>query len=59
MPARGAEGASTALADILEALIIGPCESPRAVRDAFVELLDAAGVEEAAEKVRVSDIPVR
>ena len=40
----GAPGASTALADILEALIIGPCELPRAVRDAFVELLGEAGV---------------
>jgi hypothetical protein len=55
----GREGASTALADILEALIIGPCESPRAVSEAFVELLDAAGVEDAAGRVQVSDIPVR
>ncbi len=55
----GPEGASTALADILEAFIIGPCKSPRAVRDAFVELLAAAGVPGAAELVRVSDIPIR
>lgn len=55
----GADGASTALADILEALIIGPCTSPRAVRDAFVELLDEAGVPDAASKVRMSDIPTR
>ncbi len=55
----GADGASTALADILEALIIGPCESPRALRDAFVELLEEAGVADAAARVRMSDIPTR
>lgn len=55
----GPEGASTALADILESLIIGPSESPRAVREAFVELLDAAGVPGADAMVRVSDIPIR
>jgi len=55
----GPPGASTALPDILDALIIGPCESPRAVRDAFVELLDGAGVPDAAARVQVSDIPVR
>jgi hypothetical protein len=32
----GGEGGSKALADVLEALIIGPCESPRAVSEAFV-----------------------
>lgn len=55
----GQEGASTALADILEALIIGPCASPRALRDAFVSLLGDAGVPDAASKVRISDIPIR
>jgi hypothetical protein len=55
----GKEGASTALADILDSLIIGPCESPRAVREAFVELLAAAGVPDAEALVKVSEIPVR
>ncbi len=55
----GPDGASTALADILDALIIGPCAAPRALRDAFVGLLDEAGVPDAAAKVRISDIPIR
>jgi hypothetical protein len=55
----GGDGASTALADILETLIIGPCESPRAVRDAFIGLLEGANVADAATKVRMSDIPTR
>lgn len=58
-PRPGPEGASTALADILEALIIGPCENPRAVRDAFVTLLAEAGVPDPEARVRVSDIPIR
>ena len=55
----GNGGASTALAELLEALIIGPSDNPRAVRDAFVELLGEAGVADAAARVRISDIPVR
>jgi hypothetical protein len=55
----GPDGASTALADVLEALIIGPCESPRALRDAFVEMLGAAGVASPEKVVQVSDIPLR
>ncbi len=56
---RAPAGASLALADVLESLIIGPCESPRAVRDAFVALLGDAGVAEPEAKVRVSQIPIR
>ena len=48
-----------ALADILEALIIGPSDNPRAVRDAFVQLLSDAGVADPERRVRTSDIPVR
>ena len=33
------------------------CQAPRAVRDAFVDLLQAAGVANAAAMVRISDIP--
>ena len=58
-PRPGAAGASTALADMLEALIIGPCELPRALRDAFVDLLGAAGVASPETVVQVSDIPLR
>jgi hypothetical protein len=56
-PEAGIEG--MALADILEALIIGPSDNPRAVRDAFVELLADAGVGDPEARVRISDIPVR
>lgn len=45
--------------EMLERLIIGPSENPRAVRDAFVELLAEAGVRDPAARVLVSDIPVR
>jgi hypothetical protein len=41
-PEAGIDG--MALPDILEALFIGPSDNPRAVRDAFVELLSDAGV---------------
>jgi hypothetical protein len=54
-PEAGIDG--MALPDILEALIIGPSDNPRAVRDAFVELL--SDVRDAEHRVRVSDIPVR
>jgi hypothetical protein len=47
------------LRECLEAIIIGPCENPRAVQDAFAELLAAAGVPEPEAKIRVSDIPIR
>jgi hypothetical protein len=47
------------LAECLEALIIGPCDNPRAVQDAFIELLAAAGVPDPAAMIRVSDIPLR
>jgi hypothetical protein len=55
----GPEGASTALGDFVEEVIIGPSATPRAVRDAFVDLLQAAGVANAAAMVRISDIPIR
>lgn len=44
---------------LLDHLIIGPTEHPRATHEAFVALLDEAGVEDAQRKVWVSDIPVR
>ena len=48
-----------ALADVLDAMIIGPSDNPRAVRDAFVQLLSDAGVSDPERRVRTSDIPVR
>ena len=48
-----------ALADVLDAMIIGPSDNPRAVRDAFVQLLSDSGVSDPERRVRTSDIPVR
>lgn len=61
LPLQKFEGStfSTAIADILDSIIIGPTEYPLALRAAFEELLSAAGVENARAKVFVSDIPLR
>ncbi|MBL8537603.1 MAG: DUF2971 domain-containing protein [Hyphomonadaceae bacterium] len=45
--------------EIVDRLIIGPTEYATATRDAFVHLLEKAGVENAPHKVVVSDIPLR
>lgn len=45
--------------ELVDRLIIGPTEHPVALYHAFVDLLSEAGVEEAASKVFVSDIPFR
>ena len=44
---------------LLDRIIIGPTKLPRTVRDAFVDMLVAAGVADAASKVFSSDIPLR
>jgi hypothetical protein len=44
---------------IFDSLIIGPTQYPASVKDAFVEELERAGVAEASNKVRISDIPLR
>lgn len=45
--------------DLVERLIIGPTQYPWPMHDAFVDELKKAGVENAEDKVWVSDIPLR
>jgi hypothetical protein len=48
-----------ALPELLNRIIIGPCEFPQVIRRAFHQLLVQAGVPEPEEKIVVSDIPLR
>ena len=48
-----------ALPDLLNRIIIGPCEFPQVVLSAFHRLLEEAGVPEPGKKVVVSAIPLR
>ncbi len=48
-----------AIPNLLDRIIIGPCEFPRVISNAFIKLLEDAGVPEAWKKVIVSDIPLR
>ncbi|MES2415341.1 MAG: DUF2971 domain-containing protein [Pseudomonadota bacterium] len=45
--------------NILHSLIIGPTDQPWVMYDAFRQMLDEAGVQNAADKIRVSAIPLR
>lgn len=56
-PANGLHGAKPA--QLLKKIIIGPTEFPLVVRDAFVSLLSELGVENAAERITLSLIPLR
>jgi hypothetical protein len=56
-PEHGLIGAD--IPSLLDRVIIGPSQYPLAAYHAFVRLLEAAGVEEAASKVWASDIPLR
>lgn len=47
------------LARMFERLIIGPTQYPLAVRDAFVDALTKAGVQDAGARVFISGIPIR
>jgi len=47
------------LSHVLDRVIIGPTPYPIVLADAFRRALGGAGVENVAEKVRVSDIPIR
>jgi len=46
-------------ASLINRVIIGPSTQPLTLYRAFVEILDHAGVSDAANKVRVSDMPMR
>ena len=45
--------------DILDKIIIGPCEHPNVMAEAFSWLLDELEVPDINSKICVSDIPVR
>lgn len=45
--------------EIFDSMIIGPTQYPRSLYDAFVEELEKAGVRDAANKIRISGIPLR
>jgi hypothetical protein len=48
-----------ALPDLLDRLIVGPCEFPLVILSAFQRVLEEAGVPEPGKKVVVSGIPLR
>lgn len=48
-----------AISELIDRILIGPCQFPTVIRSAFVELLQKAGVPDADKKVVVSDIPLR
>ena len=56
-PDNGLVGAN--IPNLLDRIIIGPTAYPYVSARAFIQLLSEAGVEEAASKVVVSDIPLR
>lgn len=45
--------------ELLESVIIGPCESPMVIKEAFVVLLKQLGVTDSDKKVVASRIPLR
>jgi Protein of unknown function (DUF2971) len=48
-----------AIPELINRVIIGPCQFPAIIRAAFLELLQQAGVPDADERVITSDIPLR
>jgi hypothetical protein len=56
-PDQGLVGLS--LPELLNSIIIGPCEFPQVILGAFRQLLVEAGVPEPDSKIVVSDIPLR
>ena len=56
-PEKGLVG--LAIPELLDRIIIGPCEFPQIITGAFLRLLEEAGVPEPGKKIIVSDIPLR
>lgn len=56
-PDQGLVGLS--LSELLDRIIIGPCEFPQVILGAFRQLLAEAGVPDLDNKIAVSDIPLR
>lgn len=57
IPEQGFVGAE--ISTLVERIIIGPAKFPVAMREAFIELLGNAGVPDPANRVFISDIPLR
>ena len=51
--------AGLTIPDLLDRVIIGPCEHPDMLRRAMTDLLISAGVQKPSEKIIVSGIPLR
>ena len=47
------------ISELLNQVIIGPAKYPDAIYEAFVSLLEQAGIQDAATRVRVTSIPLR
>lgn len=47
------------ISDLIEYVIIGPCEHPIAVKRAFVRLLEESNIQDAFARVVISEIPLR
>ena len=56
-PEEGFYGAE--IHELIDRVIIGPTQYPWAIRDVFVEILKESGMQDAHERVCVSDIPLR
>jgi Protein of unknown function (DUF2971) len=52
-------GLVAAIPDLLDRIIIGPSQYPFALAEAFVRLLKDAGVQDAENRICISDIPIR
>lgn len=48
-----------AIPELIDRIIVGPCQFPAIIRSAFIELLQEAGVPDADKKIVVSDTPLR
>jgi len=48
-----------AIPELIDRIIIGPCQFPAIIRSAFLELLQQAGMSDAEKRVIISDIPLR
>ena len=47
------------LNELVERVIIGPAKFPYIVKEALIEILNSKGVKSAADRIFVSDIPLR
>jgi hypothetical protein len=45
--------------ELIDRIVVGPTKFPNEIQDAFIHLLSAAGVQNAAAKVVISNLPLR